>query len=57
MKSRLCMKSYSKMDEYEYELICPMCDTAVQLKVIHIDEKPINCPMCGTEAEWDSLDE
>jgi len=45
------------MDEYEYELDCPMCDTLVQLTVIHIDEKPVNCPMCGTEVEWDSLND
>ena len=43
------------MDEYESELECPMCDTYVELTVTDDEEKPANCPMCGIEAQWESV--
>ena len=43
------------MNEYEYSLECPVCETQLSLMVIDIDEKPINCPMCGTETEWSEM--
>lgn len=44
-------------EEYEYNLECPVCESQLQLFVIDIDEKPVNCPMCGTETEWESINE
>ena len=51
------MKSCLKMDEFQFELVCPLCDSRQQIAVIDIDEKPNYCAMCGTEAEWDTLDD
>lgn len=44
-------------DSFLYELECPVCDTYLHLIVMELDEKPVNCPMCGTETDWESLTE
>jgi Zn finger protein HypA/HybF involved in hydrogenase expression len=40
------------MEEFEYEVECSMCDSVLELVVLGVDEKPLNCPMCGEETEW-----
>lgn len=41
--------------EYEYEMVCGVCDAAVTLIVKNSEEKPTHCPMCGTPSieEWE----
>ena len=38
------------MDNYHYELECYVCDNITTVVVPHEEEKPLHCPMCGTEA-------
>tara|TARA_R110002153_G_scaffold53671_2_gene149460 strand:+ start:230 stop:364 length:135 start_codon:yes stop_codon:yes gene_type:complete len=44
------------MDEFEYAMECPICETQVQITVIDIDERPVSCPMCSEEVEWYALE-
>ncbi len=41
--------------EYEYNLVCTVCDSHVTLIVENNEEKPTHCPMCGSPStdEWE----
>lgn len=41
--------------EYEYEMVCGVCDASSTLIVKNSEEKPTHCPMCGTpsQEEWE----
>jgi len=36
-------------DPLNYEVICEVCDITTLVEVLEVDEKPIFCPMCGSE--------
>ena len=37
-------------DDILYEVVCGVCDVETQVLVYEIDEKPVFCPMCGSDA-------
>ena len=37
------------MDEFDYSLNCPSCDSKIYIRVRQVDELPIFCPMCGED--------
>lgn len=43
-------------NEYTYAAECSMCDVAYSVYVYEVDEKPLFCPMCGTENETEELE-
>ena len=38
------------MEEYQYEAKCVLCSTEFTIIIEDEDEKPVYCPMCGSEA-------
>jgi len=38
------------MEEYQYEVKCVLCSTEFTILIEDEDEKPVYCPMCGSEA-------
>lgn len=43
--------------ETEYWLECEACDTEVQVLVVDQQEIPQYCPMCGSTATYEELEE
>jgi hypothetical protein len=43
--------------EEEYYGQCINCDVETEVLVIDEEEKPLYCPMCGCQMEFESLDE
>ena len=43
------------MEEIEYEVDCPVCETGSKITLVDVEERPAHCPMCGSEIEddWD----
>jgi hypothetical protein len=43
------------MEDTEYDLSCPVCETGLTLIVYDCDETPTYCPMCGSPLgdEWE----
>ena len=39
------------MDEFTYALECIICEVETEVTVLDIDERPLHCPMCGSEVE------
>jgi endogenous inhibitor of DNA gyrase (YacG/DUF329 family) len=37
------------MEEFDFSLNCPSCDSEVTIKVSQEDELPVFCPMCGED--------
>jgi hypothetical protein len=47
------------MEEFNYFLDCNSCDVKLQLKVVHEDEMPVYCPLCGEDVNevWQKSDD
>jgi len=43
--------------EEEYYGQCINCDVETEVLVIDEEEKPLYCPMCGCQMEYESADE
>jgi transcription elongation factor Elf1 len=40
-----------KFEQLVYLTNCPVCDSECIVECINVDEAPVYCAMCGTEAE------
>jgi transcription elongation factor Elf1 len=40
-----------KFEQLEYLTSCPVCDSECIVECVNIDEAPVYCAMCGTEAD------
>lgn len=40
--------------ETEYTLECPICDITSVVRVPYEDEVPCSCPMCGSDADFET---
>ena len=45
------------MEEEKYWLECDVCDSVVKLTVLEGDDAPSVCPMCGSTADFEELDD
>lgn len=43
--------------EQEYWALCEVCDTETQVLVVEAEEVPEFCPMCGSNIEFEPMDE
>jgi hypothetical protein len=52
-------KSHSKEIklEEEYWAVCEVCDTETQVMVVNSEDYPAFCPMCGSDLEFDPVEE
>lgn len=46
------------MEDFDFSLNCPSCDSKINIRVSQEDELPIFCPMCGEDVNehWKSMD-
>ena len=42
---------------YIYEVECPVCDSICKVAVPYDDDRPLCCPMCGEEVEYEKFEE
>jgi rubrerythrin len=38
-------------DDHTYIMVCGICDVETEITVFEQDERPLHCPMCGSEVE------
>lgn len=44
------------IEEYNYSAECSVCETETDVSVLNNEEKPLFCPMCGTEVKFQPFD-
>ena len=40
----------------QFEIECPVCDITTVVEVKYDEERPAHCPMCGADAEPQTLE-